>query len=341
MLTEKIIAGGLTAAKSISTDRSRCLRMRFNGNSCARCITQCRTGAIKIDVDVSILVDNCSECMVCVSECPSDCFETQGEDFYSVIGRLRNIQALVQLPVLSCKTSTSVLNHGKTLCFGFLSEEHLIALALFLRGTLQIDMTECKSCRNGFILEVLTKRIERIEAKTAMKISDRIKLVLDKADLIFQEVPYDRRGFFSALKKKALTQAAGLFDNYHPDEKMLSYSAKKLPLRRELLNRVLRTLPEKSSRLLLENYYYIVNVDEDCDNCFACIGMCPTGALKIENNEDKRRLFFSSSLCIACGLCEDFCRKRSARMEKGFFGENPFTFSIAQREVQHTGKLLS
>jgi len=337
MLAERIIAGGFTAAKSISADRSRCLRMRFSGNSCSLCTAQCRTGAIKIDEDVHILANNCSECMVCVSECPSDCFETPGPDFYSLIGRLRNIQASVRLPVLGCKASTGVACHEKTFCFGFLSEEHLIALAVFLKDALQIDMTECGDCKNGFILEALGERIESVEAKTAIKISDRIKLVHNKADLVFQEMPYDRRGFFKALRNTTFTKAAGLFDNYDSGEKVLSYSAKKLPLKRELLNRALRALPEKPQRSLLENYYYMVDVDEDCDNCFSCIGMCPTGALKIENSGDKRELFFSSSLCNACGLCESFCKKRSVRIEKGFCGENPFKFGNAKKEVSCTG----
>ena len=337
MLKEKIIDRVLSAPKSILTDRSRCLRMRYNGNLCSQCTAQCRAGAIAIDGDVHVLADHCSECMLCVSVCPSDCFKIQGPDFYSVIGRLRKIWPSVQLPVLGCNTSTDADCHGKTFCFGFMSEEHVIALAVFLEGALQIDVSGCAGCRNGFVLDVLKKRIESVETKTSIKISSRIKLVHHKADLDFQEISYDRRGFFKALRNTTFTKAAGLFDHDDSGQEMQSYSAKKLPLKRELLNRVLKALPEKPQRSLLENYYYMVDVDEDCDNCFSCIGMCPTGALKIENSGDKRELFFSSSLCNACGLCEGFCKKRSVRIEKGFWGENPFKFGNAKEEVFCTG----
>ena len=122
-------------------------------------------------------------------------------------------------------------------------------------------------------------------------ISDKIKIVKNKADLKFNDVSYDRRGFFKALKNVTFTQAAGLFGDEDTGEELRAYSAKKLPFKRELLNRLLKVLPEETKGALLKNYYYAVNVSAACNNCFACIGMCPTGALKIENKEDDRELF--------------------------------------------------
>ncbi|MCL4477128.1 MAG: hypothetical protein M1508_13045 [Nitrospirae bacterium] len=333
MLKGKIIDKALSTAESIGTDRSRCLRMRFNRNLCSGCTSMCRSGAITIDEDVHILADNCSECMLCVSACPSDSFEIRGSDFYSLLGRLRKIQSSVRTPVLGCNIRTDAACHGKTFCFGFLSEEHVIALSVFMGDTLQIDMTGCADCRNGFIVDVLKKRIERVETKTSLRLSDRIKLVHSKADLDFQEIAYDRRGFFKALKNLTFMQAAGLFDNDDSGEEMRSYSLKKLPFKRELLNRALKVLPEEAGRGLVRNYYYTVGVTENCNNCFACIGMCPAGALKIEETGEGRELFFSSSLCNGCGLCQDFCMTKSVRIEKGFSGDNPFGFSNTKREV--------
>jgi len=333
MLKEKIADRFLSSVKSIGTDRSRCLRMRFNRNSCSACTSICRSEAIAIDEDVHILTDNCTECMLCVSACPSDCFEIQGLNFYSLIGRLRKILASVSSPVLGCASSVNTACHVKTSCLGFLSEEHLMSFAAFLEDTLQIDLTGCADCRNGFIVDVLIKRIKSIETKTSLMISHRLKLVKKKEDLIFQEIGYDRRGFFKAIKNMTFLHAAGLFDNDDSGEEPQSYSSKKLPLKRDLLNRTIKVLPEEEYKTLLKRYYYLVTVTEDCNNCFACIGMCPTGALKIESNEDRRDLFFSSALCNGCGLCEGFCINKAVRIEKGFLGENPFTLSNTKRDV--------
>jgi len=333
MLKEKIIDKALNTEDSIETERSRCLRMRFNQNSCARCVEQCRFNAITIAEDVHIKTGECSECMLCVSSCPSDCFDISRLDFYSIIGKLRKVQSSLGSSVLGCKTNAKTPSHEKTFCFGFLSEEHIIALSAFMNNQLQIDLSGCAECKNGFIIDTLEKRISDIEAKTSIRVSEKIKLIKNKTDLHFQEISYDRRGFFTAIKNLTFMQASGLFDDEDIGGETQSYSAKKLPFKRELLNRALKILPKEKHEGILKNYYYTVNVTETCNNCFSCIGMCPTGALKIEETEDDRELFFSTSLCNGCGLCRDFCFNSALRIERGFSSGNPFEFAGAKKEA--------
>lgn len=49
-----------------------------------------------------------------------------------------------------------------------------------------------------------------------------------------------------------------------------------------------------------------VLVDTDrCTLCFACVNVCPTGALF--DNPDRPRLSFSEDACVQCGLCANTC----------------------------------
>jgi len=331
MLRRRIIDKISSSSPFVKIDQSRCLRMRFNKNSCNKCIEYCHANAIMIGEGVSIDRETCSECMLCISECLSGCFEIKGLDFYSLIGSLRKIQFSVQAPVLGCNVRTDILSHERTLCLGFLSEEHLIALSVFLDAPLQINLTGCSECRNGFIVQSLKERIKSINEKTSLDVADRLRLVDDKADLKYQEISYDRRGFFRAVKNFTSLRATELFSSEKTDETQ-AYSTKKLPFRKGLLNRVFSVVSDKNQREILNGYYYTVTVDENCDNCFACVGMCPTGALKIETVEHDRELFFNSSLCNGCGLCEDFCMNRSIFIKEGFFRDNPFEFNNAKRE---------
>ncbi len=331
MIKEKIIAKAFNAGESISTDRSRCLRMRLNRNSCTQCIEQCRFSAIAIVEDVRIAANQCSECMLCVSSCHSDCFEIKGLDFYSLIGKLRKIQSSVGSPVLGCSANVKALAHEKTFCFGFLSEEHIIALSVFMNNPLRIDLSGCTDCRNSFIIAALEKRIHDVEEKTALGAVDKVRVIKNKEDLDFQEISYDRRGFFKTLKDFTRTQAAELFGDEDHGEEMRAYSAKILPMKRDLLNRALKVSPEETRKALLKNYYYTVSVTDTCNQCFACIGMCPTGALKIESKGDERELFFSTSLCNGCGLCESFCMSDSVVLVNHFSGDNPFEFILAKK----------
>jgi len=52
-----------------------------------------------------------------------------------------------------------------------------------------------------------------------------------------------------------------------------------------------------------------VQVDvEGCTVCLACVGACPTGALK--DNPDKPQLNFREDACIQCGLCQATCPEK-------------------------------
>ena len=332
MFKGKIIDRAFDAVNPISTDRSRCLRMRFNQNSCAGCVEQCRFNAIAIAEDVVIAENQCSHCMLCVSSCPSDCFDIRGFDFYSLIGKLGKIESSVGPPVLGCRANATTHSHEKTFCFGFLSEEHIIALSVLMNHHLQIDLSGCVDCRNSFIVAALEKRIDDVDAKTSIGAADKVRLIKNKSDLDFQDVSYDRRGFFKAVKNFTFIKAAGLFGDENNGDEMRAYSEKILPVKRELLNRALKVLPEETRKALLKNYYYSVDVADSCNDCFACVGMCPTGALKIETKDDDRELVFSTSLCSGCGLCESFCMNDSVVLVKGFSDDNPFEFIIAKKK---------
>ena len=332
MIKEKIIARALNAEAGISADRSRCLRMRFNRNSCTRCIEQCRFNAISISEDVAIAANKCSECMLCVSSCHSDCFEIKGLDFYSLIDKLKKIPFSVGMPVLGCRANVKTPSHEKTFCFGLLSEEHLVAISVLMNNPLQLDLSGCADCRNSFIVAALEKRINTVEAKISMGAVDKVRLIKNKKDLDFQDVSYDRRGFFKVIKNLTFIRAAGIFGKEDHSKAMQAYSAKTLPFKRELLNRALEIASEQTRKALLKNYYYTVAATDTCNNCFACIGMCPTGALKIESSGDDRDLFFSAALCNGCRLCENFCMHRAVAIKNGFSGDNPFEFISAKKE---------
>lgn len=49
--------------------------------------------------------------------------------------------------------------------------------------------------------------------------------------------------------------------------------------------------------------------DARCTHCGACITVCPTGALYLE--EKTRKVIFDSEKCIACELCVKACPPRA------------------------------
>lgn len=334
MLKDKIINKAFSVADfPIETAISRCVRMRFNKNTCPICTQNCKAAALSVDGGVAINARKCTRCMICVSECPSGCFVVTGMDFFSLLGKLRKIQNTVPYPVLGCKKAGNVKAHEKTFCMGFLSEEHLIALTLFLEKPLHLNLTACARCKNSFIVETIKGRIQRAKEKTLLNVQNKVVLVENKVDLVFDEVSYDRRGFLKTLKNTAFIQISGLFDENNM-EMITSYSAKKIPLKRDLLNTILKKLPDgKTVTSILENYAFSIKAGSSCNNCFACIGMCPTGALKIEKDGEVVGLLFNSSLCNGCALCRDFCPAGAVSVSKGFSGNNFYEYGICNPDV--------
>ena len=139
---------------------------------------------------------------------------------------------------------------------------------------------------------------------------------------------------FKTLKDFTRMQTAGLFGDEDHGEERQAYSAKTVPFKRDLLNRVLEISPEETRKALLKNYYYTVDATDTCNNCFACIGMCPTGALKIESKGDDRELFFNTSLCNGCGLCEGFCMSSSVAIKKDSQATIPLNSSVRKSDAR-------
>lgn len=350
MLKEKLIDKFSAGDDLIGIHPARCLRMRFNKNRCSKCIDCCPAGAIRIEGGfLDIDKKTCTECMLCAAACPSGGLEINSFNFYSVLSRLRKVP---RMPVLACNMREDIKAHVNTFCMGYLSEEHLMALLVFLEAPLQLDLIGCKSCKNSFIIDVLKKRLESVNRNLSREMPGKIILIEDETKLQFQAVPYDRRGFFGAIKKLTMEGAATLLESAADREQTASYGDKVLPLKRRLLNSAVSLMIEQKAssredggdeavllREILKNYYYNLVLDDNCNKCFACVGMCPTGALKEQDVSDDgpgdiapRQLLFDASFCNGCGLCSDFCAQSSISIMRGFSVYSPLEERRVKKE---------
>lgn len=253
----------------------------------------------------------CSECMVCVSVCPSEALTVDMSDFYRMIDHLGEVPSAV----LGCRTHPEVRAHEKTFCLGVLSEEHLIGLSVLVHQPIQLNLTKCGDCKNGSIVPILSQRLIQIAARTSIKVSEKIKLVDDEADLEYKEVSYERRLFFKALKNVSVNGYRKMFDGDDPKQIERSYSDKILPLKRRVLIKTLSHVSDEIRKGLLNAYFYNISMDSRCNLCNACVKICPTGALR-SNGKEIPKLQFAMTSCIGCRLCEDFCRKKAVQVKK-------------------------
>jgi ferredoxin len=329
-LGDDVIGKLAGSARAVGFDGSRCLRTRFNKSRCDLCARGCEAGAISLTPGPVINDETCTGCMLCVSACPAEALRADGFNFLRTLDGLKKAAG----PVLGCTEGEGLRAHEKTPCLGFLSEEHIIALLSMLEGRVQLNLIGCADCRNAITLPVLRQRVRDVVEKTRLDATGRMVFALQKAGLDYRDIPYDRRGFFSAIKRSSLEGTAEIIGGFLDKKASMPFARKALPLRRALLNSVFSTAGGVLREGLLRNYYHALSVDGSCDLCFACMGVCPSGAIKVERERPEDGVMFKSSLCSGCGLCEGFCMNGSISLVKGYSGEDPFEFHTAggQRE---------
>ncbi|UCZ57040.1 4Fe-4S dicluster domain-containing protein [Desulfurispirillum indicum] len=297
---------------SLRLETSRCLRMRFFKNACRQCVDICPAeGAIEVEPALVLRHDVCTECMLCVSTCVNEAIEVKYTDFSLMVKQLREVEQ----PVLGCTIRAGEVKcHASVPCVGFLSTEHLIALGHFVKKPVQLNLTRCADCRNAPALEVLRQRIKEIGPATGA-----LQLIDDPGQLRFQEKAVGRRGLFTLFREKATEETARMFHQLHGESSQgLSYSDKRLPFKRHLLNQVEKQQRAGEVDPVVARAYYGARVTENCNVCSACSAICPTGALIMEDDNESglRRLSFASTLCTGCGVCAEFCPKLAI----GIFG---------------------
>lgn len=330
MSREDILSLLSSPASQLAVRKSRCLRMRYNRSSCARCMALCPRGAISFEGGISLDESKCTACMLCAAACPADAFKASGFDFQMVVAEL---DRATKGPVLGCSHKEGLRAHAKTPCLGFLTLEHLIFLLSSVDGTVQLNLTECGKCENGLITDALDRVFEAL-LKTLPDAALRLRVVHEKDELEFQEISLSRRGFFGFLRGSALEGVSGAVRQRYSTGKPQPYGAKKVPEKRELLNSACRQSGALNRELLA--CYFTADVDGTCNACAACVAVCPSGAFKCSPKGETKTLLFNASRCSGCGLCEEFCTHNAVELKGGHDGAGLMEF-ISVRVVSIVG----
>lgn len=308
MTDTKLIAG---SRDDLVVDASRCLKMRFNESSCRRCVDICPHGAVTLDGRLSINPEHCRGCMLCTSVCPVGALE-YNKDILACLSQLSRVPE----PVLGC-ILTKENSNANLACLGGLSEEHLLTLSHTLSGSLTLNMVVCHGCPNNFATQHLRQRLEVLLDSDLLAGGCIFNLAASENAIRFRNESVDRRSFFKSFRNSLFQSTAIILSsNKEPTERRTEYSAKRVPIRRELLNCSRKKLSSELEVRVSKHFDSYVSFSEACTMCQGCVATCPTGALQTELS-DLSPLFYKS-LCTGCGLCAEFCMENALFISRKF-----------------------
>lgn len=283
----------------IRKDDSRCARLRTSTEACGRCLAECSTGALEVADRIEVDASTCTHCGRCASVCPSGAISWEPPVQF---GRMLAHVARPTHSVIGCTKSTTPGRLDAGACLGWLTEEHLCALATACTVKVQLDLTQCEQCINGHILNRLGNSLRRAEQNSRLPVRSRVALVVRSEDRWQDADCMDRRRLFSLWRNILQPQPDGF-----PalDCGPSAHRDKALPARRRILQWVADRNNGAVASAIAMNYYGSVDIDCACETCGACAAACPSGALDMADDRPSPR--FDPARCTGCGACEAFC----------------------------------
>ena len=313
----------LTPQSPVRVDPSRCVRHRCKRNDCRKCLDVCPSGAITWDErGLQIQPEDCTQCLSCLAVCPTAALQAPEVPLPQVLSDL----AEHPLPVLGCHGQPGSQAHARLPCLGYLANaEVMLLLALVFDGGLQVDLTSCRDCPNGHILEPVRKAHAGL---SDLKPDHGIRLVQNGNDLEYRPAALSRRDLFTSFKQRSARTAAVMMARLRLDKIQRSFGDKRVPPTRILLLRALAGSAEDFRRNVADKLFGRISFTPTCNACGGCVGVCPTGAIR-PAAEGEQLPAFDRAFCVACDSCRTFCREQGVVLANAgwTFAENPASAS--------------
>lgn len=314
-------------------ESSLCVKVRWRRAECDRCLAACPTQGIRIGQTVQ--VENCVLCGLCMVQCPTGVFTLQENSDGGILLTAQKLVARWASLVFSCERSPRSITRRPdrvaVRCAGRVSPELLVA-ALSLGAQvayLYLDPAVCAHCWGERAEQAAKTAALKAQAILAACGSEH-KVVLTRrpppplpwrgarGPAAAGGVDEGKRALLKAVKGisaktilKAVLDASGR-------EKDFTWTHSLPQRRRLLLEALARLCPAGAPAPDMTLPWAGLNLVGGCTFCGACVPLCPSGALEVEERNGEGRLWFYPARCTSCGLCLTCCPEGALS-----YGPNP------------------
>ncbi|AXS84107.1 4Fe-4S dicluster domain-containing protein [Marinobacter sp. Arc7-DN-1] len=295
---------------------SRCVRYRFRYSQCSDCADNCPSEALTLGEEgVELDATRCSSCGLCVAACPVGAFR---QPTFPTAALAKPAEKRLSV---ACKPSGE---KGDLLipCLGdiepaLLASLSLRKIAVTLRGA--GHCAECAYAPQG--AEVLRILLEGMQA-LAESASTQSTLPVLSESVGGSGYRADRRQFFRRFSNRAVENFRAEDSLEVVPQQAIRAAPHFVPARRKLAETVLEQLGgiDAASPLpALFGVAVVTPIAGRCTGCEACARVCPTGALKIDETENRWVLRFDAARCVGCGVCIEACGAQALQIEPRWY----------------------
>jgi len=305
------MVGEFEKPRYVDYDSSICAHSRSGIVGCNRCVDSCSTGAISPDGDkVKFDPYICAGCGNCASVCPTGAAKYAlpgGDSLHERLRVLLNTYTMGggKTPVLLAHDTTwgtemisTIARHGDGL------PTHVLPFTV--NSTPQIGL-EFMFAAAAFGAEQVIVLLPPSKADDKAALDNET----DLANMVLDRLGYGG-GRMMVLEQADPDAVESTLNNLPKTSVMPNGDFLPMGRKRAIMSLALNHLhshaptPVDTIDLPDGAPFGRVNVDvEGCTLCLSCVGACPTGALK--DNEDKPQLSFTEQACVQCGLCRNTC----------------------------------
>ena len=322
----------------------RCVALRSRVCSCRRCVDVCTTRAIRVE-EGKLSFDECSctTCGACAAACPTGAIVMLCPSDKELDASLRH--------TLACggATATVACRHAGTIaptdtartdgtdtcrvpCLGRVDVSLLLGLAAQGASSIELVSGRCPACANARGGAAARQVVREAQALLEACGSQTCIELLERGD-----ADKDGGASGSSTPMAVGTDAERLVVTgpIKPDAQTRRLPCH-VPARRLRLFRNIKALGSPSSKSVQTHETFSLVIDTSaCTGCGGCGFLCPTGALRlIEEDNGGKLLAHAPALCVACGLCEQSCPRQAisstpeVRLDR-FIEQQPDVFPLA------------
>lgn len=296
--------------RQVTFTQDRCLRRRLNRCECVDCLDVCPAECLSIRGNqVNFSQATCTGCMACTSACPNDAFTVPGFNLEGPLG----VQPDRELMVTCSRQPQSHPNEYVIPCVGGLTTEVLLALGITRTAPTLINVSGCRNCENSSVAAAVTELLTKLQERFPELFVSRIEPIAELRPKSATEAG-NRRYFLSGIKQNVISTVAARLNSMSPAEEDCRKNRRPATVRVGLVLKLL-DLTDGPQRAIIQSLcVYHLEVNETCTQCPLCKGICPTGALTIERDDQVKRLRTDPTLCSGCGLCVTFCKRDALQL---------------------------